>query len=75
MSSAALEAALEYAGYGWAVYPVNGKVPFKGTHGYKDAAKDQSRIRELWATRANTIRKQLGGLRKVREWPKSDPNT
>ncbi len=44
-----LVAALAYADkYGWKVFPLNGKQPWKGTHGYKDATTDPRRIRAWW---------------------------
>lgn len=44
-----LEAALRYAQErGWAVLPLNGKVPIAGSHGYKDATTDESKIRAWW---------------------------
>lgn len=49
MSSASmLEAALAYAREGIPVFPLSGKVPFKGTHGYLDATTDESVIRRMW---------------------------
>lgn len=43
------ESALVYAQrFGFAVFPVNGKVPFSGTRGYKDATKDPAVVKDLW---------------------------
>jgi hypothetical protein len=44
-----LQEALDYAECRLAVFPVNGKVPFKHSHGVKDASTDPHRIREMWA--------------------------
>lgn len=43
-----LEAALQYAARDIAVYPVDGKIPFKGTHGDKEATTDCRQIIEWW---------------------------
>jgi Bifunctional DNA primase/polymerase, N-terminal len=45
-----LDAALQYASRGWAVFPLvpRSKVPFKGSHGFKDATTDPATIREWW---------------------------
>jgi hypothetical protein len=45
------EEALAYAEAGLAVFPVNGKTPFKGSRGVYDASTDPARIREMWARR------------------------
>lgn len=42
-------AALAYAAEGWAVIPLKGKKPLT-PHGYKDATKDPTQIRQWWTT-------------------------
>ncbi len=37
-----------YAKKGWAVFPLNGKTPYRDTRGYKDATTDPREIRKLW---------------------------
>jgi hypothetical protein len=44
-----LREALGYAECGLAVFPVQGKVPFKHSHGVKDASTDPKKVRENWA--------------------------
>src|SRR5262244_3842378 len=43
------QAASDYANAGLAVFPVRGKIPFKGTHGVFDASTDPKRVDEMWA--------------------------
>ena len=48
----ALEAALQYAGQGWPVFPCRpwpSKAPLV-THGFKDASTDEAVIRGWWET-------------------------
>ena len=50
METLTLKAALWYARKGLHVFPVTkDKVPFKGTHGYKDASVDPEVIKAMWA--------------------------
>lgn len=46
-----LEAAIRYAAAGWAVFPLNGKIPFPGTRGHHDATTDAEQIRRWWTAR------------------------
>src|SRR5579859_4767536 len=43
-----LQAALRYAGRGWPVFPLDGKVPLKGSHGHHDATTNKHLIRKWW---------------------------
>src|SRR5947209_3889544 len=36
------------AARGWAIFPLDGKIPFKGSHGFKDATKDLAQLRLAW---------------------------
>lgn len=46
--SGLLDDALELAENGWAVFPLNGKAPFKGTRGHLDATSEPDVIRSWW---------------------------
>lgn len=50
-----LRSALRLARRGWAVFPLNGKIPFRDTHGHRDASLDADQIKAWWRTwpRAN----------------------
>ena len=43
-----VEYALEYARRGWRVFPLAGKTPLKGSHGFEDASTDKTVIRSWW---------------------------
>lgn len=43
-----VESALAYAAHGWAVFPLDGKVPLV-EHGHRDASTDEVQIRSSWA--------------------------
>ena len=45
-----LDAALDAAGHGFAVFPLRprSKIPFSGSHGFKDATNDHDQIRAWW---------------------------
>lgn len=48
MASDCLKAALRYARRGWHVFPLNGKHPYPGTHGHRDATTDVREIKRMW---------------------------
>jgi putative DNA primase/helicase len=48
MTSDCLTAALRYARRGWHVFPLNGKHPYPGTHGHRDATTDVHEIKRMW---------------------------
>lgn len=48
-TSSMVDHALQYAGRGWRVFPLQGKIPFKGTSGFKEAATDPAMIEFWWA--------------------------
>jgi hypothetical protein len=45
------EAAKNYAEQGWRVFPLAGKYPYKGTHGYLDATADPEEVTRMWHER------------------------
>jgi hypothetical protein len=45
------EAAKNYAEQGWPVFPLAGKYPYKGTHGYLDATNDPQEVTRMWQER------------------------
>lgn len=51
LETAVLTYALEYARMGWPVFPLNGKIPLAGSHGYQDATTDEAKIREWYTAR------------------------
>ena len=42
------DAAHEYAEKGWPVFPLHGKDPLRGSHGFYDATTDPDQIRQWW---------------------------
>ena len=48
-----VEYALQYAGRGWPVFRLSGKIPLKGSRGFKDATTDRAIISEWWTRRPN----------------------
>lgn len=52
--TAMVHSALAYAQrFDFAVFPVNGKIPYAGTHGFKDASKSPEVIHTMWTTHPN----------------------
>jgi Bifunctional DNA primase/polymerase, N-terminal len=49
-TSSLADAALSYAAMGWSVFPLvpRTKIPFKGSHGYKDATTDIAVVEQWW---------------------------
>ena len=47
-TAACLDAALTYAERGWKVFPVDGKIPFKGSHGSLEATCNRETITRWW---------------------------
>lgn len=43
-----LEWALRYIKLGWPVFPLEGKIPLKGSNGSKDATLNEAQVREWW---------------------------
>jgi hypothetical protein len=43
-----VDQALQYAGRGWRVFPLQGKIPFKGSRGFKDATTDAAAVEAWW---------------------------
>lgn len=43
-----LRAALRYARKGWSVFPLDGKHPFAGTHGHREATTSRTQIKSWW---------------------------
>jgi len=43
-----VESALAYARAGWPVFPLQGKVPFKHSQGYKDATTNEQTLQQWW---------------------------
>jgi hypothetical protein len=54
----ALDAALEYIGEGWRIFPLVGKVPLPGSRGHLDATDDVDQIRRWWAEHPDA---EIGG--------------
>jgi len=52
-SSPMLAHALRYAAMGWPVFPLQGKKPIAGSHGFKDATTDPDKIRSWWRLNYN----------------------
>lgn len=48
-----LEAALALAARGFAIFPLDGKIPFAGSHGHKDATTTPETLRAWWSTHPN----------------------
>lgn len=44
-----IDHALQYAGRNWPVFPLQGKIPFKGTNGFKEATTDCAMIEWWWS--------------------------
>ena len=55
MNNGLLQAALEYAALGYAVFPCapGGKQPIKGSNGCKDATTDEDQICQWWEAEPN----------------------
>lgn len=48
-----VEVALGYAARNWCVFPLQGKIPFKGTNGLKDGTTDPLLIQAMWSMYPN----------------------
>jgi hypothetical protein len=81
-----LDAAVSYAETGWPIFPLNGKEPIRGSHGFKDATADVETVRRWWTKMPNAnigtaipdtlavvdVDAKAGGLDTLRELENSD---